>query len=297
MNVRRSILGTMPAIMMILLAPTSVWAQNGGGWGRGRDRGDNSGRELFEWTGRVDREVQISMQNNDVWTRASGWGNTENTRGRSRVESRLPRTEGYVSVRVLDGRGNVDVIQQPSSRNNYTAIVRIRDAGAGQDRYRVVAYWQQNGYGTWDGNDRRSPRVEGRDRDDDGRYGQGNGDYGNGDYGNGGHGNGGYGRGTSGGSGMLHWSGAVDGDVEIRLQGRSIDYQNVSGQRPFDVRTEVSGRPLGSGTGGVEVRANQGRGSVYVVQQPSAFNNYTAVIRVRDPQGGYGRYDFDVIWR
>jgi len=287
MNVRRSILGTMPAIMMIFLAPTSVWAQNGGGWGRGNDRRDSNGRELFEWTGRVDREVQISMQNNDVWTRASGWGNSENSRGRSRVDSRLPRSEGYVSVRVLDGRGNVDVIQQPSARNSYTAVVRIRDASAGQDRYRVVAYWQGNGYGTWDGNDRRPPRVEGRDRDDDGRYGQGNGDY-----------DGRYGRGTSdGGSGMLHWSGAVDGDLEIRLQGRSIDYQNLSGQRPFDVRTSVSGSPLGNSSGGVEVRANQGRGSVYVVQQPSAFNNYTALIRVRDPQGGYGRYDFDVIWR
>ena len=286
----------MPAIMMIFLAPTSVWAQNGGGWGRGNDRRDSNGRELFEWTGRVDREVQISMQNNDVWTRASGWGNSENSRGRSRVDSRLPRSEGYVSVRVLDGRGNVDVIQQPSARNSYTAVVRIRDASAGQDRYRVVAYWQGNGYGTWDGNDRRPPRVEGRDRDDDGRYGQGNGDY-DGRYGRG-TSDGRYGRGTSdGGSGMLHWSGAVDGDLEIRLQGRSIDYQNLSGQRPFDVRTSVSGRPLGNSSGGVEVRANQGRGSVYVVQQPSAFNNYTALIRVRDPQGGYGRYDFDVIWR
>lgn len=296
MNVRRLILGTTSAISMLLVAPTAVWAQYGGGYGRGNGRGDNSGRELFEWTGRVDREVQISMQNNDVWTRASGWGNGENSRGRSRVDSRLPRSDGYVSVRVLDGRGNVDVIQQPSSRNNYTAVVRIRDAGAGQDRYRIVTYWQSNGYGTWDGNDRRSPRVEGRDRDDDdrGRYGQGNGDYGSGN----GNGNGGYGRDRNGGgSGMLHWSGAVDGEVDIRLQGRSIDYQNVSGQRPFDVRSEVSGRPLGNGSGGVEVRANQGRGSVYVVQQPSAFNGYTALIRVRDPQGGYGRYDFDVIWR
>jgi len=25
-------------------------------------------------------------------------------------------------------------------------------------------------------------------------------------------------------------------------------------------------------------------------------NGYTAVIRVRDPQGGYGLYDFDLTW-
>lgn len=283
MNVRRSILRISPAVMMLILSPAAVWAQNRG-WGNGR--GDTNGRELFEWSGRVDREVQITMRDNDVWTRASGWGNTENTRERSRVESRLPRSDGNVTVRVLSGRGDVQVVQQPSYRNNYTAIVRVRDGVAGQDRYRIAAYWDSgNGYGGWGGNDRNGPRVESRDRGDDGRYGQGNGDYGRGN------------DGSYAGRGSLHWSGAVDGDMEIRLQGRSIDYQNLSGSRPMDVRTSVSGQPLGRGIGSVEIRANQGRGSVSVVQQPSAFNNYTAVIRVRDPQGGYGRYDFDVIWR
>jgi hypothetical protein len=280
--------------MMLLMSPAAVWAQNGG-WGRGNGRGgdDNTGRQLFQWAGQVDREVQIVMRDNDVYTRASGWGNTENTRERSRVESRLPRADGYVSVRVLSGRGDVQVVQQPSYRNNYTTIVRIRDSYAGQDRYRIATYWESsNGYGTWGGNDRRSPRVESRDRDDDGdydngRYGQGNGDYGRGTNN----------RGSYGERGSLHWSGAVDGEVEIRLQGRSIDYQTLSGSRPMDVRTSVTGQPLGGSAGGVEIRANQGRGSVVVVQQPSAYNGYTAVVRVRDPEGGYGRYDFDVIWR
>ena len=41
----------------------------------------------------------------------------------------------------------------------------------------------------------------------------------------------------------------------------------------------------------------QGRGSVSVIEQPSQYNNYTAVVRVLDPQGGYGYYDFDLIWQ
>ena len=41
----------------------------------------------------------------------------------------------------------------------------------------------------------------------------------------------------------------------------------------------------------------QGRGHVTVVQQPSAYNGYTTIVRVRDPQGGYGYYDFDLTWR
>jgi len=34
-----------------------------------------------------------------------------------------------------------------------------------------------------------------------------------------------------------------------------------------------------------------------VVQQPSSWNNYTAVIRVYDPRSGYGAYSFDLGWR
>ena len=310
MLVRRSMMRLTPALMMFLLAPTAVWAQNRG-WGNGRnsdngrygDNGRNSdtgNRELFQWTGRVDREVQISMRDDNVWTRS--YSGSETGRARSRVESRLPQSDGYVSVRVLSGRGDVQVVQQPSSRNDYTTVVRVRDAGGGSDQYRIAAYWQGSGYGTWDGN-RRSPRVDTRDRDgddDDNGYGRrGNGGYGS--NGNGGYGNGGYGSNGNGGygsgSGTLHWSGAVDGELELRIQGRSVDYQTLSGNRPMDVRSDVSGRPLGNGSGGVQVRSSLGRGSVTVVQQPSSYNGYTAVIRVRDPQGGYGRYDFDVIWR
>jgi hypothetical protein len=36
---------------------------------------------------------------------------------------------------------------------------------------------------------------------------------------------------------------------------------------------------------------------VYVVQQPTERNGYSAVVRVRDPQGGFGNYDFELAWR
>jgi hypothetical protein len=49
--------------------------------------------------------------------------------------------------------------------------------------------------------------------------------------------------------------------------------------------------------GQLSVSLRQGRGSVSVLQQPSAYNNYTAIVRVADHQGGFGYYDFDLIWR
>jgi hypothetical protein len=74
------------------------------------------GRQLFNWSGRVDREVQISMRGREMWTSAGS--QSDRGRGRSDVDSPLPRQDGQVRVRVEDGRGDVDVIQQPSSRND-----------------------------------------------------------------------------------------------------------------------------------------------------------------------------------
>jgi len=39
------------------------------------------------------------------------------------------------------------------------------------------------------------------------------------------------------------------------------------------------------------------RGTVTITQQPSAANNYTAIIRVRDSRPGFGYFDFDIIWQ
>src|SRR5437868_7311500 len=91
------------------------------------------GRNLFSWTGRVDREVQITMRGRDVWT--NGADRDDGARSRVRVESFLPHSDGYVRVQTENGRGDVSVIQQPSSWNNYTTIVRVRDRNSGSDRY------------------------------------------------------------------------------------------------------------------------------------------------------------------
>ena len=91
------------------------------------------GRQLFDWSGRVDREVRISMRGRDA--RAHSVGQYDMQRSRLNVATALPQREGRVWVRVEDGRGDVDVVQQPSARNNYTTIVRIRDRSSGTDVY------------------------------------------------------------------------------------------------------------------------------------------------------------------
>ena len=256
-------------------------------------------RTLFTWTGRVDREVQISMRGRDVWTNSGDGG-----RSRVRVESMLPRTDGYVRVDARDGRGDVAVIQQPASWNNYTTIVRVRDRNSGSDRYQLSAYWESR-YG-----DNRGGGY-GRGNGNNGGYGRDNGNNGNGRWGrdsddddrdqglpsridprdrsNGGWNN------SSGAA--LRWSGSVDSDVEIRLSGRQVDERALSGGITRDARSSVIGSGLPRRDVQLVIAQHQGRGTVYVAQQPTAYNGYTAVIRVRDPQGGYGYYDFEVDYR
>lgn len=272
MLVLRSVRGAMPmAAILVLSAASPVFAQT---------------RQLFEWAGPVDREIQIAMRGNDVWTRGSY--SNEADRSSSRVRSELPRNDGEVMVRLHDGRGSAEVIQQPSARNNYTTIVRIRDASGGADRYHISAYWRpayDNG-NDWP-NYPRQPRVESRDRDDwedDDR--------------------GGWGGVRDreelrrwGARGMLRWSGRVDGELEIRIRGNDVDYRTLSGQRPRSVSARMVGRNLNRSTREVRIREESGRGRVVVVQQPNRRNDYTAIIRVTDRPGGYGYYDFDVVWR
>jgi hypothetical protein len=258
-----------------------------------------SGQQIFSWAGRVDREVQVQVRNNRVWT--DNIGATEPGRAREQMFNRLPREEGQLYVRMSDGRGDVDVIQQPSRSNNYTAIVRIRDRASGSDMYRVVGYWQ--GYANGDvysrndrarGGNNRGNRDERdnvyrkRDRDDDDDDRRDSGSYNNGRI---------YGDNSRYGNEALHWSGNVDGELEIRIQNGRLDYRTISGAQPTSIRADRGNTNAPRVNGAVSVVQNQGRGSVFVAQQPTQWNGYTTILRVRDPQGGYGFYDFSLVWQ
>jgi hypothetical protein len=239
--------------------------------------------EIFEWNGRVDREVQITMRGGQLATR--GIGNAETGRVRSKVFSQIPRRDGEVVVEVLNGRGDVSVVQQPSPQNGYTAAIRVTDRSGGADNYRIAAYWQGYANGDVYNRDNRYPNnagngrgiARGRVRENTNGRNNSAGQYGN--------------------QNVLHWSGNVDGELEIRLQNGRVSYRTLSGAQPTSIRADgVNNAAIRSGMQ-VAVAQNQGRGTVTVVEQPSSYNGYATVIRVRDPQGGYGFYDFDLIAR
>lgn len=265
-----------------------------------RSRGD---RALFTWTGRVDREVLIVVRGREVRTR----GFDAALPNRTRVSAALPQSSANVVVEVNDGRGDVDVIEQPSARNGYQAVLRVRDPRAGADNYRLTAYI--------DGRDEVYDRRD-RDRDDD-RGNNGNG----GGWGRGGRRDGepfpGNGRGNgrdnnrndrdggyddrgrndrNGGAGSLNWSGRVDDVVEIQISGRRIDAITRSGVRVSEVNANIRGAGLPNRNANLQIDQRAGRGSIAVVQQPSGWNGYTAIIRINDSRSGAAYYDFTAYW-
>jgi hypothetical protein len=113
---------------------------NGNDRGYGYGYGNNARREVYEWAGVVDKEIQIQLRGNRAWVQPIGEG--DNRGGRGRVMSGMPQQAGTLVVQRLEGRGEVVVIEQPSARNGYSATVRVRDRQGGAARYRIVAYWE-----------------------------------------------------------------------------------------------------------------------------------------------------------
>ena len=121
------------------------WEKNRDNNGRWGDRGNNgrygnAPREVYRWQGYVDREVRIQLQDANAYVQAMG--NHEPRTGRGQTLARLPHQDGMLRVERVEGRGQVDVIQQPNASNNYTATLRVRDPNSGASPYRIVAYWQ-----------------------------------------------------------------------------------------------------------------------------------------------------------
>lgn len=127
-------------------------------------------QELFEWQGPVDRELRVEMRGGRgavVPMGRSEWGT-----GQFVPVSAVPGQDGIVTVQTIAGRGRVDVIEQPSANNGYTAVVRLRDPQGGAGNYRVAAYWQPiGGYGPY----RNRGQARAAQRRGQGRWGRGQG--------------------------------------------------------------------------------------------------------------------------
>ena len=108
---------------------------------RWQDRGDRTPRNgSLSWRGRVDDVIEVEIRGDQLYERAVSGQQAIDVS--SRFNSNMPRRRVNVKVEKLRGRGNVEIVEQPSSRNNFTAIVRLRDTRGGADDYEIEVYWE-----------------------------------------------------------------------------------------------------------------------------------------------------------
>jgi hypothetical protein len=97
------------------------------------------------------------------------------------------------------------------------------------------------------------------------------------------------------GPGTMTWRGRVDDYVELNIQGNRVRSREREGSQTLNEQVSFS-NPLPRADVTVSVRKRNGRGQVSVVQQPNQSNNYTAIIKIDDNQGGADDYEIEMEW-
>lgn len=93
----------------------------------------------------------------------------------------------------------------------------------------------------------------------------------------------------------MDWSGTVDDVIQIKIRNRNARIQHVSGGTTYGENYNFRGRAPRDG-GNARVDKRDGRGRVFIVQQPSRRNNWTTVVQINDSKGGADKYRFTVYW-
>lgn len=96
-------------------------------------------------------------------------------------------------------------------------------------------------------------------------------------------------------SGKLTWRGRVDQTVNIRISGDFVEAIDETNSGLTVIRSDLQGYLAGR-NGNVRVDRKKGRGTVTVLEQPSAQNDYTAVVQIFDPRGGDDEYELEITW-
>jgi hypothetical protein len=99
----------------------------------------------------------------------------------------------------------------------------------------------------------------------------------------------------TGRSGRMTWRGRVDDDVRIRIRGGSADVETIGGTPYYDGQPNfLNSLPNRRVT--VRLTEKRGRGEIFIEQQPTRENDFTAVVRIRDTKGGASEYAFALEW-
>jgi hypothetical protein len=232
--------------------------------------------------GQVDLKVRGAEVDSEVFT-----GRPIRDAG-SEYSSPMPRTEfTRFQVDRVDGRGRVELIEEPSRRNGYTARIRVEDNKGGEDRYHIRISWETNQSFTQRSDPRDSRFSTYRPR--------------RGFYSLPGN------RLSSSANspsaydnsldGRFEFRGRVDDEVILYIRRDNITAETIRG-RNVQVESFRFSQPLPDrALRGFTMNQRDGRGAVEVLEEPVRENGWTAVIRILDDKSGDDRYHFELNWR
>jgi hypothetical protein len=107
------------------------------GWRDNEGNTPMNGR--MHWRGRVDDGVYIAVQGGNATVRAISGDPVK--KSSFTFTSPLPQRRVSVELKKLKGRGAVELVQQPSRDDDFTAVVQIRDDKGGSDEYEFELFW------------------------------------------------------------------------------------------------------------------------------------------------------------
>jgi hypothetical protein len=89
----------------------------------------------------------------------------------------------------------------------------------------------------------------------------------------------------------------VDGEVEVSVQLDRVHVRTVSGRDAVDAGSECN-EPLPARLlNGFNFEKMDGRGEMQLLSPPERQSGFRAVVRIRDSEGGDGRYHFRLSWQ
>lgn len=237
-----------------------------------------NGSGMARWAGQVDNEVFVLLRGRQFFSTA--------VRGRSvynqqtDITNPMPRRPLTVHLQDIQGRGQIEIAEQPDNSNNFTAKIHIMDPQAGAGAYSFTIAWEEAGYDNGGQPQQGYPAQSGGVLSPDGAYSGGNT---------------GYGYGTNG-VGGVRWSAQVDGRVRVSFRDNQAFTQRLSGQQTHGEQVSFAA-PVPRRNVDVAVNKLRGRGDVDVIQRPAANNNYTLIVEIDDKDGGSDVYDLEIRWQ
>jgi len=98
----------------------------------------------MSWSGYIAGPVTLYIQADHVDAQGRDTGSVDRPEFRFANKGRLPTASTHVEVKVRQGKGRVEVVEQPESGNEYSAVVQITPAGNIGERYVLDFFWDRN---------------------------------------------------------------------------------------------------------------------------------------------------------